>query len=329
MNQEFNLSSVWITWERQTRNRSASAYLGIPLFEIIETSPYRILRYTKSILRTVKVLVENRPEIIFAQNPSIVLALLMVLIKKTIGTKIIIDAHNSGIHGPEENQALLKRMNTYVIKNANATIVTNNILEDYVNETGGRGIVLPDPLPHFQIKDNLATELNPNRLNALCITSWSADEPFTELLRATEDFADTVNFYFSGSYQKVKDLSSEKLPDNVKLLGFISEEAYFHYLSNVDFCVDLTTRSDCMVCGAYESIAFEKPILLSASEVQKSYFRDGALFCENDSTSISHSMFEMVQNIDAMKARATEFKQLILLRESDKKNELLKIFKNL
>lgn len=82
MNQEFNLSSVWITWERQTRNRSASAYLGIPLFEIIETSPYRILRYTKSILRTVKVLVENRPEIIFAQNPSIVLALLMVLIKK-------------------------------------------------------------------------------------------------------------------------------------------------------------------------------------------------------------------------------------------------------
>jgi len=53
------------------------------------------------------------------------------------------------------------------------------------------------------------------------------------------------------------------MSDNLTLTAFIDDNAYVTLLYSCDLIVDLTTREDCLVCGAYESVSAEKPLLLS------------------------------------------------------------------
>ena len=67
-------SAVWITWEQQRRNAGVAAALDVPLYEC--ALRYRGLRrYAVSLAWTFRLLRERRPEVVFVQNPSIVLAL--------------------------------------------------------------------------------------------------------------------------------------------------------------------------------------------------------------------------------------------------------------
>lgn len=315
--------AVWITWERQTRNRSASSYFNVPLFEIIEDGSLRAFRYIKSILKTVAIISKERPDYFFAQNPSVVLAFLAISIKKLANCKVIIDAHNAGIHGPENSWRLVTSLNQYIIRKADAVIVTNSELADYVNACGGNAIVLPDPLPKLAGSQNPTTDAQPDNLKALCITSWSDDEPFLEILDAASRYTGEIDFYFSGNYKKIEHLLPAVLPPNVTLLGFVDEESFLHHLFTADFCVDMTKRLDCMVCGAYESISAEKPIILSDTPVQRRYFSKGTIFSENSSAAISDAIRTMKDSLVAMKKEATALKMEILERETNQKVSIL------
>jgi hypothetical protein len=72
--------AAWITWENQRRNRELSKSLGIPLFELSEidniSNPFR--KYVTGIIKTLKILLEEKPELVICQNPSLVLALFLV-----------------------------------------------------------------------------------------------------------------------------------------------------------------------------------------------------------------------------------------------------------
>ncbi len=325
MTSELKQKGIWITWERQTRNQSASSYIDVPLFEIIYPESRPVLRYLRSSLKTIRLLTRHNPKYVFSQNPSIVLSILTVVLKRIASYKVIIDAHNSGIYGAENKTGLIKTINKFIIRSADAVIVTNSHLANYVHSVGGTPIVLPDPLPQLSINRNPAppaTTLQ-RKLKALCITSWSMDEPFLNILDAASNFEQEIDFYFSGNFHKVKTEIPDCLPDNIKLLGFIDEKDFFYHLFTSDFCIDLTNRSDCMVCGAYESIAAEKPIILSNTDVQKRYFSKGAVFCENTSTGISDAIKTMVVNVKSLKNEAEELKHEILEREDNNRKIIL------
>ena len=68
---------IWITWEVQRRNITMSKILGASLHEFIVDAPaWR--RYPVLIARTIRLIWRTKPEIIFSQNPSLVLAGLCV-----------------------------------------------------------------------------------------------------------------------------------------------------------------------------------------------------------------------------------------------------------
>lgn len=324
MQPDLNKNGIWITWERQTRNRSASSYINVPLFEIIYPDKHPFLRYVRSLLKTIKVLNKCNPKYVFAQNPSAVLSIVTISLKRIKKYKVIIDAHNSGIYGPEDRTSLIKRINKYIIRSVDAVIVTNDGLASYVESVGGNPIVLPDPLPKFNTELPSAQAIEKKRkLKAFCITSWSMDEPYLNILDAASNFEKDIDFYFSGNFNKVKNELSDRLSNNINLLGFIDEEEFFNHLFTSDFCIDLTNRSDCMVCGAYESISAEKPIILSSTDVQKSYFSKGAIFCDNTSCGISDAITMMTSDTTKFKKEASELKREILERERNQKNVII------
>ncbi|MBW7470063.1 glycosyltransferase [Marinobacter sp. F4218] len=315
--------AVWVTWERQTRNRSASDYFNVPLYEVIEEGPGRASRYIRSTLRTIAIVGKQKPRYFFAQNPSIVLAVLAITLKPWRKFKVIIDAHNAGIHGPENGSRFLPRINRFVIRKADAVIVTNPELAEFITSCGGTPIILPDPLPNLERKMAPVECGGKKKIKAFCITSWSEDEPYREILEAASAFTDEVEFFFSGNHKKIRSLRTNTIPSNVHLLGFIDENAFHDHLFSADFCIDMTKRSDCMVCGAYESISAEKPVILSDTPVQRRYFSKGAVFSQNTAQDIKHAIDQMVNGIEPMRQDAVDLKKEILERETSQRAILL------
>ena len=87
---------LWVTWEKQRRNRTLSAALDAELCEFTYKLP-RILKYPLFIILTVVKVVSVWPSMLFVQNPSIVLSFVSVFFGKLLRIPVVVDAHNSGV----------------------------------------------------------------------------------------------------------------------------------------------------------------------------------------------------------------------------------------
>jgi len=313
--------SIWITWERQTRNRSASKYLGVPLWEITHGQSSALVRYVVNSYTTFKLIIRRKPHYVFAQNPSVVLSVLVLACSKLLRFSLIVDAHNTGIHYEGRFNRLVNLLNRIIIRNSNFIIVTNEHMANVVSSKGGKPLILPDPLPVLPASKSASVNgfirsKTDKKLTAFCITSWGEDEPIEALMAAAEMFTNSINFYFTGNYRKaIFKISAEALPENVHLLGFVDEEVYFSLLSECNFTIDLTTRADCLVCGAYESVSAGKPVLLSDTKPQRAYFYKGAVFCSTTCGGIQSGLNEMLKDLDQNQESIKLLKAEILERE--------------
>ncbi len=282
---------VWVTWERQIRNQSMSARLGADFFQILYEHS-RTIRYIKSTLKTLKIFYTNRHSDIFVQNPSIVLSFIAVIFKKIFGIRLIIDAHNSGVFPAKKLQFLAD----FVNRSADYVIVTNDGLAEYVRKIGGSPVILPDPLPRIVTRKDESSRWNVlTHPSALVICSWASDEPYCEVILAANSLPD-VTFYITGNSKGRETNCNSSLPKNIVLTGFVSENDYHILLENADIIVDLTTREDCLVCGAYEAISVGKPLVLSNTRALRNYFGDFAAYVDNDAESICAGIQAILRN---------------------------------
>lgn len=290
---------AWITWEHQLRNRSMSARLDADFFPIISKRS-RVIRYLESGLYTIKIFSRNIKGVVFVQNPSIVLSFLAIISKPIFRYRLIIDAHNSGVFPTSKLQFLADFIN----KRADHVIVTNEGLAKHIREIGGSPIVLPDPLPHISVVEDESSKWKAlNGPSVLMICSWAADEPYCEVMAAAAILPE-ITFYITGSSKGREYSCACVIPSNVVLTGFVSENDYHLLLNNADIIVDLTTREDCLVCGAYEAIAVGKPVVLSNTNALKSYFGDAASYVDNNAASIGNGIKKIFSSYDDVSYKA-------------------------
>jgi glycosyltransferase involved in cell wall biosynthesis len=296
---------VWITWENQRRNRELSRALGATLFEF-EFTGNRLLRYGVSLFKTILTFVKERPTLIFAQNPSLLLALFAVTYGRATGIPVVIDAHNAGLFPLGGQRGWANRVAVHVLRKATLTIVTNDNLKRHVEEAGGSAFVLTDPIPSFFLKregKNLKGEFN-----VLFICSFGQDEPYQEVFKAARELDKSIAVFVTGNPRGLEKHLLQKLPENVVLTGYLPEDQYIQLLHLVDVVIDLTTREDCLVCGGYEAMAAEKPLVVSDKKVLKEYFSKGALFTDNSAANLA------AQIQAALRERAQLRKEMIELK---------------
>lgn len=288
---------LWITWEIQRRNRSLSRQVKAKLYEVIGAGN-RLKRYPFQIIRSLKILHNEKPDILFVQNPSIVLAFLSVVTRKLFGVKkLIVDAHNAGIFPLEGRSRILNSITNLIIRRSDAVIVTNKYLADYVKQLGGHAFIIPDPLPVFGDADELP-EREVDVMKATFICTWSDDEPYKELISAAGRLAGDIEISITGKHNDRINVTD--LPDNIFLTGFLDDSDYVNLLHRSDFMIVLTTRDNCLNCGAYESVSLQKPIILSDTEALRSYFHSGVIYTRNDSLSIELAIKKMIENYAQM-----------------------------
>ena len=305
---EFNKEkSAWITWEVQTRNRSMSALLNVPLYELVIKKP-RYIKYPILIARTIGLVFGRRIRFLFVQNPSIVLSFLASLLKILLPIRLVVDAHNAGVYPLEGRSAFLNAITKFIVRRADITIVTNANLASAVADLGGRPFVMPDPLPLFSASKNTATRKG--SLNVFFICTWADDEPYWEVIKAAEILGEKIQINITGNYKKV--LSAEdiaRLPANVKLLGFVDEHVFVQTFADADVSLDLTTRDHCLVCGAYESIALGVPGIVSESAVNREVFNQGFVYARNDSGGIAEAITYACDNLQQLLGDIADLKE--------------------
>lgn len=287
---------VWISWQRHLRNETMADRIGADLHQL-ESSLPRLLRYLVLGVRTTVVLVCNRrARAVVAQNPSIVLAYLAVVLGRVLDMQVAIDAHNAALDpagGP-----LVTRLAHRLISLTPLTVVTNEALADRVRGHGGRPVVVPDPLPRWETD----VAVDPDLVTVIC--GWGRDEPIAAILGA----ADTLRQLDVAITGRPDDrIESLDIPANVRLTGRLPEREYIDLLAASAVVVDLTTREDCIVCGATEALAVTRPMVLSDTAVLRSRFGPAARFTSNDAASIAAAIEAAlatdVSDVDALRSR--------------------------
>jgi len=284
---------IWVTWENQRRNKGISAALGFTLFEFVYNES-RIIRYVKSIAKTINILIQEKPEIVVAQNPSILLATLVVLLKHVFHYKCVIDAHNAGLFPCDNKITILTLCSKMIQRLADITIVTNEQLASIVKNNGGTAIVLPDKIPDLPINIEIINLRGATNIVFIC--SFSSDEPFNEVIEAAKHLPEDITIYITGKYTGKVD--PDTVPSNVVLAGFIPESEYWSLISSADAIMVLTTRENCLVCGAYEAVSIRKPMILSKTSAIMDYFSLGCMYTSPDSINIQKAILGLTKNKD-------------------------------
>lgn len=300
--------AIWLTWENQRRNHSLSQRLGVDLFKLEYNAP-RYKRYPVLVTRTLQLLHSFSPRLIFVQNPSLLLALLVVLYGRTRHIPVVVDAHNSGVYPFEKKHTWATKLSFFLFRKADLTIVTNQALKIYVERHGGHACVVPDPIPDIDQPAKLKKLAG--EFNVMFICTWAEDEPYLEVINAARMLEPGTTIYITGNSKGRESAAGSDLPDNVVLTGFIPEDQFQELLWSCDAVMDLTLRDDCLVCGAYEAVATGKPLLLSDTKALRNYFNRGAVFSKNDTLSLAKAMDATRHQINLLRQEMTEFQNSI------------------
>ena len=304
---------IWIAWERQRRSIEMAKKVGATLY-IFDFGGK--LRYPICFIKTLLTLFKERPRILFVQNPSMILASMVCIYGLVSDTHIVVDRHTT--FRLDKDKPSLKnfpriwvfmQLHYFTLRYADITIVTNDFLADIVTKLKGRPFVLPDALPGLTPTDFYKLKA---KINLLLICSFDPDEPIQAVFESMQKLHKDIRLYVTGNYKKLDPDLKNKIPEKVELMGFIPDQTFINMLFSVDAVIVLTTAEYCMLCGCYESVAAEKPLITSDKSVLKEYFTD-ALFVDNTPDDIREKIEKMVKNIDVYKDKTLKMKHKILI----------------
>lgn len=296
---------VWVAWERHRRSIELCRWLGVEAV-LFESSLPRWIKHPWLMARTVGALLRRRPKVLVVQNPSLVLTAVASSLRRPLGYRLVVDAHNAAVR-PEG--ALLRRMTPLIRRahrRAHLTIVTNDALAEDVRANGGRPFVLPDRLP--VVPEGGRRALRGDHAVA-CILNYESDEPLDAIFEAAKGVEDGVVLHLTGNHRKY---FADRTPPGepaLQFTGFLDDPDYWELLRSADVVMDLTTREDCLVCGAYEAIAAGRPLILSDTRALRDYFSRGVVYTRNDPASIRAAIADALSRRDELAVEGARLRE--------------------
>ena len=304
------MKRVWFTWETQRRNEELAAAMNARLCKFDHSSLPRLKRYLQSARETLDTIRREKPELVFAQCPSIVLVVFLSLLKKFYGFRFFIDAHNIALESSRRSD-VLGLLHRFALRSADAVIVSNTGLVQGVEKLGGRACILPDRLPKIippeTRRENPVPEI-------LFVSTFAADEPIETFLEGVH-LVPELNFkvLITGRKAKAGHLLAQQ-GEKIHFTDFLPHEEYDRLLCQVDLVVDLTTRENCLVCGGYEAISAGRPLVLSDQKVNRDFFPKGCLFAKNTPAAYAETIREFFRRKGSLESEIREMKAEFQIR---------------
>ncbi|MBW2991794.1 glycosyltransferase [Candidatus Woesearchaeota archaeon] len=319
-------SKVWIAWEKDASIRSAvlAKELNAKFYPIV-WNKIPFLRNFIVIPRTIRAIAREKPKILFVQNPSVVLSSLAAFMKNFFDYFLVMDLHTIYYKPNIFSSLFFNKLNSYCLNKSDIIIVTNNDYKNRIEKKTNKEItILPDKIPELPSTKNMRLK---GKKNIVCICSFSrsGDEPYLEIIRAAKSLNRDIFIYMTGNYKNAK-VNLKNLPKNFRLTGFLDIEDYRNLIHSADIVLVLTKCDDCLVCGGYEAVAAEKPLVLSDKKVLREYFSKGTVFTANNSEQIVRAVYDALNNKEKL---ASDIKTLKKIRNKEWQQKWKNISNNL
>lgn len=299
--------TIWVSWENHRRTVELAKTFEIPLIIIKAKLPMLVKHAYKSWI-TYKIIQKHKPRVLIVQNPSIVLAFVASVLRLLFRYKLVVDRHTNFRIGKKIGLNPLTIGYTFIslfsIKYSNLTIITNEYLKTFVENRGGRGFVLPDKLPY--IKNDAYTFPLKGENNVAFICTYAKDEPYRNVIKAAELIPNSIYIYVTGRARK--EILRSKIPKNLIITGFLPKKEYEKLLSSVDIIIDFTNLEWCLVCGGYEAVSIEKPIITSDTIALKSFFKDAAIYSGHKPIEIASAIKKAITQKEECTKKVRRFK---------------------
>jgi len=314
---------AWIAHNRRSQLIADKFQMKLHLIQSLKRwyflSP---LRYVLQTIKTLIILIRERPRIIFVQNPPIFAVLVVYLYARLGKAKYIIDSHTGALLAPWWKWSL--PLHAFLSRRAITTIVTNKHLEAMVKEWQANTFIIADIPTTFP--QGKAFPVN-GKFNVAVINTFSPDEPIGQVLEAAASLPD-VEFYITGDPIRAKKTFLQNHPANVQFTGFLPDQEYIGLLRTVQAIIVLTTDNHTMQRGACEAVSLGKPIITSDWPVLRSYFDKGTIHVDNSSQSIREGILKMQEKRENLQKEILLLQQERRLEWDEKYTALTKLIEN-
>jgi glycosyltransferase involved in cell wall biosynthesis len=279
------------------------------------------LRYAASALRTTVYLLRRRPRAVIVSNPPVFPAAIAWLYCRLASAPLILDSHPSafGFYETKKLVKLTMPLHRFLIRQAEASIVTVEDLTEMVRAEGGRAEIVHEAPPLWAATPAPTLGARPS---LLFVGIFADDEP-VELVAAAARQLPDVDFRMTGDLRKCPPAILEDKPANLELLGFLGPDDYRDAVDSSHVIITLTTRPEAVNRAANEAVFAKRPLIISDWPAMRSFFPH-AIAVENRAESLVAGVKRAVADYDKLVVAAEEAvreqqgrwdEQLALLRD--------------
>lgn len=318
---------IFLVWAKTARRATTLAQFFDAELIILPLSRkqlfFRLIRYAILAIRTLLLLNRIKPDLIFAQCPPLQILLPVYIYTAWQGGKYLIDAHSGAFIGKGIHFPLYLRWFKFFAQKAIMTIVPNEeIASKFTIGRGLRYFILEDGIPDLPVRRYPEPSPQEHSKSVAVICGFGADEPIEEVIKVAKLLPDT-HFYITGDLPRNQAKAKKRSPvPNLTFTGFLAEPDYIKLLNQADLIMVLTNRPATILCGAYEGLGLQKPLVLSHTLTLQQYFPRGAVFVPN-------TAFAIAQGVKKAFDLLPELKIEVLRLAAEKKEMWLKRFQAL
>ena len=261
---------VFISWMRfHGRSEAIAERVGAASVYTYDDSARCLpLRYLAQWRANVRTLRERRPDTVLVMQPP-VLALLATRWALGRRVRIVADLHTGAFLDPKWAWSL--PLVLALTGKHGLAVVTNEALAARVRRRGYPALVLHDPI------EVIASASGDERdASVLLPFAWASDEPVQAVLDAAR-LTPEIEWRLTGTAPA---WVGDTAPDNVRLLGFVPDDAYWTEFARAGVVGALTTKEHTMQRAGYEALCRARPVLTAPTAVLREYYGEAVVYAE-------------------------------------------------
>lgn len=260
------------------------------------------VRYFALFFRTLLLLAQRRPDVVYAQNPPVFCPLTCLLYCRLSGARLVIDHHSiwrvktlGGRSPLSKGIGFLERV---VARAAEANTAPHALWARMLTEMGARGVlVYHDFVPkNPRLRDDaLRHEMGEGELLAVASHGGHPLERLEVEAAAVGRARDVgVSLVVSGPREKLAGrFAALRLPPNVKYAGFLKREVYESLKASADFAINITDEPYTLSHVLFEFAASSLPVVSSRGEVVEGLFGDSLLYSDSTVEDVAQKVREL------------------------------------
>ena len=233
------------------------------------------LPYVRATIKTLISVLRQKPQVLVLQLPQGPLLLEAYFLKKLVGCKIIADVHTGFLLSTDWKGLILNAPFTKLLSLADIVVAHNDAqLEIIPKNVKNKTIVVYDPWIFIPTENK---KIDKQKNYIVFPASFASDEPLKEIIEAMNASNQPLKLYITGNCNRVPELKKHT-SEKIQFTGFLSNQEFNNLLARASAIITGTTREYTTMMSAWEAVAYNKPLAVTATKTLKTMYPHYAVF---------------------------------------------------